>query len=192
MRYFANAGQILINFVFAALIGLVVLRVLLQCVRANFYNPICQFLYRVTNPVLMPLRRVIPAWRSLDLAGVLLAWLLTALKLALLFVLARQSFGVLGLAVMALADLGDFVLMLYFVLILFRVFLSFVSVDRANPLVPLIFLLTEPLLRPVRNVLPVMAGLDLSPIVAMLAIMLARVLVVEPVLDLGVRLAQGI
>ena len=72
MSYFADAGQILIRFVFGALITLVVLRVLLQMVRANFYNPICQFLYKATNPVLMPLRRVVPSWRNLDVAGVLI------------------------------------------------------------------------------------------------------------------------
>ncbi|HMM67014.1 MAG TPA: YggT family protein [Dokdonella sp.] len=72
MNYFANAGQILIEFAFGILVGLIVLRVLLQLVRANFHNPICQFLYKASNPILMPLRRFIPSWRRLDLAGVLL------------------------------------------------------------------------------------------------------------------------
>jgi len=192
MHYFASAGQILINFAFGALIALVVMRVLLQCVRANFYNPICQFLYKVSNPVLMPLRKIIPAWRNLDIAGVLLAWLLSAIKLALLYALAGQSLGIAGLVLMALADLVDFVLMLYFGLILVRVFLSFVTVERSNPIVPLIFQLTDPILRPIRRFIPPIAGLDLSPMIAMLAIMLARVLVVGPILDLGLRLAQAI
>jgi YggT family protein len=192
MHYFASAGQILINFAFGALIALVVMRVLLQCVRANFYNPICQFLYKVSNPVLMPLRKIIPAWRNLDIAGVLLAWLLSAIKLALLYALAGQSLGIAGLVLMALADLVDFVLMLYFGLILVRVFLSFVTVERSNPIVPLIFQLTDPILRPIRRFIPPIAGLDLSPMIAMLAIMLARVLIVGPILDLGLRLAQAI
>jgi YggT family protein len=192
MHYFASAGQILINFAFGALIALVVMRVLLQCVRANFYNPICQFLYKVSNPVLMPLRKIIPAWRNLDIAGVLLAWLLSAIKLALLYALAGQSLGIAGLVLMALADLVDFLLMLYFGLILVRVFLSFVTVERSNPIVPLIFQLTDPILRPIRRFIPPIAGLDLSPMIAMLAIMLARVLIVGPILDLGLRLAQAI
>nr|HPG94952.1 YggT family protein [Dokdonella sp.] len=85
MPYLANAAQILIEFVFGIVVGLVVLRVLLQLVRANFHNPICQFLYKATNPVLMPLRRIIPAWRRLDVAGVVLAWLLLLLKRVLIF-----------------------------------------------------------------------------------------------------------
>jgi len=192
MHYFASAGQILINVLFGALIALVVLRVLLQCVRANFYNPVCQFLYKVTNPVLMPLRKVIPAWRNLDIAGVLLAWLLTAIELALLYVVVGQRLGLVGLGVMALADLVDFVLMLYFGLILVRVFLSFVSVERSNPIVPLIVQLTDPVLKPLRRFIPAVAGLDLSPMAVMLAILLARVLIVAPLLDFGLHLAQAV
>jgi len=191
MHYFASAGQILINVLFGALIALVVLRVLLQCVRANFYNPVCQFLYKITNPVLMPLRKVIPAWRNLDVAGVLLAWLLTAIELGLLYFVVGQRLGLIGLGVMALADLVDFVLMLYFGLILVRVFLSFVSVERSNPIVPLIVQLTDPVLKPLRRYIPAVASLDLSPMAAMLIIMLARVLIVAPILDLGLHLAQG-
>lgn len=191
MNYLANAGQILINFAFGALIALLVLRILLQCVRANFYNPVCQFLYKLTNPVLMPLRKVIPAWRTVDIAGVVLAWLLSVLKLALLYALAGQSLGVAGLLVMALADLADFVLMLYLGLILVRVLLSFISLERSNPIVPLIYQLTEPVLRPIQRLLPPIAGLDLSPLVAWLIVMLARALIVTPVLDFGMRLAQA-
>ena len=191
MSYFANAGQILINFAFGALIALLVLRVLLQIVRANFYNPICQFLYKLTNPVLMPLRKVIPPWRNLDIAGVLLAWLLTAIKLALLYALAGQSLGILGLGVMALADLIDFVLMLYLGVILVYVLISFISVERSNPIVPLVYQLIEPLLRPLRRRLPTLGGIDFSPMLAWLVILLARVLVVGPILDFGLRLAQS-
>ena len=191
MSYLANAGQILINFAFGALIALVVLRVLLQCVRANFYNPVCQFLYKLTNPVLMPLRKIIPAWRNLDVAGTVLAWLLTAIKLALLYVLAGQGLGVAGLVVMAFADLVNFVLMLYLGLILVRVLLSWISLERSNPVVPLIFQLTEPVLKPLRRILPAIGGFDLSPIAAWLAVLLGQVLVVAPIMDFGMRLAQA-
>jgi YggT family protein len=191
MGYFANAGQIVIQFVFGALIALIVLRVLLQWVRANFYNPICQFLYKATNPVLMPLRKIIPAWRNLDIAGIVLAWLATALKLVLLYATVGQALGVLGLSVLALADLVDFVLLLYIVLVLVRVVLSFVGADSYHPVVPLVMQLTEPVLKPFRRMIPNVGGLDFSPMVVLLVITLARVLVAKPLLDLGLRLAQG-
>lgn len=191
MGYFANAGQIVIQFVFGALISLIVLRVLLQWVRANFYNPICQFLYKATNPVLMPLRKIIPAWRNLDIAGILLAWVVTVVKLVLLAATLGQSLGVTGLAVLAIADLVDFVLLLYFVLLLARVVISLVNADSYHPIVPLVVQLTEPVLKPVRRLLPNIAGLDFSPMVALLVIMLARVLVAKPLFDLGLSLSQG-
>jgi YggT family protein len=191
MGYFANAGQLLINFAFGVLVSLVVVRVLLQLVRANFYNPICQMLYKLTNPVLMPVHRLVPNWRNLDIAGVLLAWLLSAIKVALLYAMFGVGLRIAGLVVMALADLVDFVLLLYLALILVRVLLSFISVERSNPIVPLVIQLTEPLLRPIRRRVPAMGGLDFSPAIVMLAIALMRVLLVAPLSDIGKQLAQA-
>jgi YggT family protein len=191
MGYFANAGQLLINFAFGVLVSLVVVRVLLQLVRANFYNPICQMLYKLTNPVLMPVHRLVPNWRNLDIAGVLLAWLLSAIKVALLYAMFGVGLRIAGLVVMALADLVEFVLLLYLALILVRVLLSFISVERSNPIVPLVIQLTEPLLRPIRRRVPAMGGLDFSPAIVMLAIALMRVLLVAPLSDIGKQLAQA-
>lgn len=191
MSYIANALQIIIEFGFGILIALIVLRVLLQLVRANFYNPICQFLYKATNPLLIPFRRIIPAWRRVDLAAIVLAWLVTVLKLILLAAVVGRFLGLTGLAIMAVADLAGFVLMLYLGLILAQVLLSFIQIDRRHPLLPLIHQLTEPVLKPIRRRLPTIAGLDFSPLIAWLVILLARALLVQPLLDFGMRLALG-
>ncbi|MBL0163430.1 MAG: YggT family protein [Xanthomonadales bacterium] len=191
MPYLANAAQILIEFIFSILVGLVVLRVLLQLVRANFHNPICQFLYKVTNPVLMPLRKIIPAWRRLDIAGIVLAWLLLLLKRVLVFAMLTSVPSLAGLAVIALADLIGFTLIVVLMLIIVRVILSFVSNDSYHPVVPLVFQLTESILKPVRKRMPALGGLDLSPMIILLAIFLLQALVVAPLLDLGLRLGSG-
>jgi YggT family protein len=188
MLYLANAAQILIEFVFALVVGLIVLRVLLQLVRANFNNPICQFLYKASNPVLMPLRRIIPSWRRLDIAGVVLAWALLLLKRVLIFAMFGQLPTLAGLAVIALSDLIGFVLMTMLLLIIVRVILSFVGGDSYHPIVPLVYQLTEPVLKPVRTRMPALGGLDLSPMVVLLAIALLQALLVAPLFDLGVRL----
>lgn len=191
MGYFAQAAQILLDCLFGIAIFLLVLRVLLQAARANFYNPVCQFLYKTTNPVLMPLRKLIPGWRNIDIGALLLAWLLSAIKLALIYALFGQRLGLLGLALMAFADLLDFVLVLVIGIVFVRVLLSFISVERANPVVPLVYQITEPLLRPLRSKLPALGGFDFSPLVVTLAILLARVLIVAPLLDVGMHLAQA-
>ena len=191
MPYLANAAQILIEFIFSILVGLVVLRVLLQLVRANFHNPICQFLYKATNPVLIPLRKIIPAWRRLDIAGIVLAWLLLLLKRVLIFALVASVPSFAGLAVIAIADLIGFTLIIVLMLVIVRVILSFVSNDSYHPVVPLVFQLTEPILKPVRKRMPALGGLDLSPMIILLAIFLLQALVVAPLLDLGLRLGSG-
>ena len=190
MNYFANAGVILVEFVFGILILLVVLRVLLQLVRANFHNPIVQFLYKATNPLLMPLRRVIPGWRRLDVAGVLLAWLLFLVQASLVFALAGRMPSLPGLLLIALADMLGWLLVCLLVLVFVRVVLGFVGGDSRHPVVPLVFQLTEPVLAPVRRRLPTPGGIDLSPLLVFLAVALARALVVQPLFDFGLRVGQ--
>ena len=191
MHYLANAAQILIEFFFSIAVGVIVLRVLLQLVRANFHNPICQFLYRISNPVLMPLRKLIPAWRRLDIAGVVLAWALLLVKRALIFALTLGLPTFAGLAVIALADLIGFVLMVMLVLIIVRVIMSFVGSDSRHPVVPLIYQLTEPLLLPIRRRLSTAGGLDFSPVILMLAFALLQTLLVAPLLDFGLRIGMS-
>jgi YggT family protein len=190
MLYLANAAQILIEFVFALFVGVIVLRVFLQLVRANFNNPICQFLYKASNPVLMPLRRIIPSWRRLDIAGVVLAWALLLLKRVLIFAMFGQLPTLAGLAVIALSDLIGFVLMTMLILIIVRVILSFVGGDSYHPIIPLVYQLTEPVLKPVRTRMPALGGLDLSPMIVLLTIALLQALLVAPLFDLGLRLGQ--
>ncbi len=93
--------------------------------------------------------------------------------------------------ILGAAELLLFVLMLYFWLILIRVIISFVGQGNMHPMVPLIVQVTEPVLRPLRRVLPTPGGFDLSPLVASVAIYLARALLVAPLQDLGKLLAQA-
>jgi YggT family protein len=188
MPYIANAGQILIQFIFGVLIALVGLRVLLQLVHANFHNPICQFIYKSTNPVLMPLRRVIRPWRSLDVIGVLVCYLLAILKVVLMLALVGHSLGPVGLLVVGLAEMLDYLLLGYFWLIVVSVILSYVARDSYSPIVPLVYQLTEPVLKPIRRRLPSLGGFDFSALIASLAIYLARALLVQPLTDLGLYL----
>jgi YggT family protein len=189
--YFANAGAILVEVLFGLAVALFALRVLLQLVRANFHNPICQFFYKATNPILMPLRKVVPPLRRLDTAGTLIAWLIECLKVWLLAALGGVALNLGATLLLGFAELIGFLLMLYFWLILVRVILSFVAQNSYHPMVPLIVQLTEPVLGPIRRVLPAAGGFDLSPLVATLAIFLARALIVAPLHDLGAMLARG-
>ncbi|MEM6575596.1 MAG: YggT family protein, partial [Pseudomonadota bacterium] len=89
--YFGNAGVFLVNLVFGFFIAVLLLRVLLQLVRANFFNPVCQFLVKITNPVLMPLRRIIPNWGRVELSAILLAWVLKSLQTVIVLAILGSS-----------------------------------------------------------------------------------------------------
>nr|WP_211200170.1 YggT family protein [Rhodanobacter sp. B2A1Ga4] len=180
----------LLELAFDAAVTLLLLRVAAEACRADFHNPLSQFVYRTTNPVLAPIRRVLPNWRRINLAALLLAWLAMLLKFLLLFALHGTMPHPLGLIVLALAELLDFVLLCYLVLIFGWSLLSMFAVDRRHPLLQLAGSIVAPLLRPLRDRL-VVGQIDFAPMAVMIALLLARLLLAAPLLDLGTRLALG-
>lgn len=191
MSYLVNALSLLINLAFDLVVALLLLRVAAEACRADFNNPLSQFIYRYTNPVLAPIRRVLPNWRRINLAALLLAWLAMLLKRLLLFALLGVMPNLAGLAVLALAELLDFVLLCYLVLIFGWSLMSMFAADQRHPLLRLAGTLVAPLLRPLRGKLT--AGqIDFAPMAVMVAILLARLVIAAPLLDLGARLATGI
>ena len=191
MIYLINAFSMLIELAFDAVATLFIVRLLAEACRADFRNPLSQFVYRSTNPVLAPLRKLLPNWRRINLAALLVAWLAMLLKRLLLFALVGFAPQPLGLVVLSLADLLDFVLVFYLVLIFGWSLLSMFAVDRHQPLLRLVGVIVDPLLRPLQGKL-VVGMLDFSPMVVMIGLLLARVLIAAPLLDLGLRLAQGL
>jgi len=180
----------LINLVFGFLLLAVALRFLLAWVRADFYNPVSQFIVTVTNPLLRPLRRVIPGWAGVDWPALVL---LLALKLFEVAVLGLVAAGRLpapaGLVVFAVAELLNLFIYIFLFSILIQVVLSWVNPGAYNPVTVLLYRLTEPLLGPARRLLPPVAGLDFSPIAVIVALQLSIILVVRPLLRLGLSLS---
>lgn len=184
-QYLAAASVFLIDTFFNLYIVAVLLRFLMQWVRADFYNPIAQFLIKVTNPALRPLRRVIPGLAGVDLASVVL---LIALQMGDLFLSGLalgHRFTVQGLFVTAIAELLSTLLTLYFITILIEVILSWIGPGTYNPFVILVHQLNAPLLTPARRMIPSMGGFDFSPFVIVIVLQLLRILVVGPISDIG-------
>jgi len=148
----------------------ILLRLLLQWVRADFYNPLSQFLIKITNPVLVPARRLIPSIGKLDTASVVVMLLLELLQLVIINLLGKTEFGFQFLFLFAIQKLLIALLLTYFVLIIARVIVSWIANRSQHPLIPLIYQLTEPVLRPISKVLPPMGGIDLSPLFALIAL----------------------
>jgi YggT family protein len=188
--YLLNALALLIELAFDAVATLFVLRLAAEACRADFHNPLSQFVYRYTNPLLAPIRRVLPNWRRINLAALLVAWLVLLLKRLVLFALVGFVPRPVGLVVLSLAELLDFVLVFYLVLVFGWSLLSMFAVDHRQPLLRLVGSIVDPLLRPLRGRL-VVGMLDFAPAVVMIALLLARLLLAAPLFDLGARLAQG-
>lgn len=178
--YFTNPLVFLIQTLFGLYITIVVIRFLLQWVRADFYNPISQFVVQVTTPVLRPMRRVIPSVGGLDTASVVLAWGLKAVELMLMTLALGLDRNLLGALFWAIPALISLVFSLFLFAVLIRVLLSWVNPDPYNPGVALLNRITDPLLGPAQRLLPPIAGVDLSPMLVMLALVVLEMLVVPP------------
>jgi YggT family protein len=135
---------------------------------------------KATAPALRPLRRLIPGFAGIDVAALVLAWLLQSLELLLVVLLLGGGLVPLGAMVWAVPELLGLVINLFLFAILIQVVLSWVTPGGYNPAVSLIYGLTEPLLRPARRLLPPLSGLDLSPMLVMIGLVLLKMLLLPP------------
>jgi YggT family protein len=188
--YAANAAVFLIEILFGFYILAVMLRFLLQWVRADFRNPVSHFLIKITNPTLVPLRRFIPGWAGVDLAAIVLMFALKCVELVLVYLIKAGAIPkISGLLVLAAGQLLWTLTMVYLVSLLIQFVLSWLAPQGYNPVVALVHQLNEPLLRPARRLIPPLGGLDFSLMVVGIGLILVQMLVVHPILDLGAALA---
>lgn len=186
--YVGNAASFVIETVFSLYILIVMLRLLLQLVRADFYNPLSQAIVRITQPPLKLLRRIVPGYSGVDLASVVLLLALQMLELWLVLLMLGRDAALAGLVVLSVARLLQLLAYVFMFAILALVILSWIQPNAYNPLVAVLNAISAPLLRPARRMLPPMGGLDLSPIVVLLALGVVLRLLVAPLEDLGVSM----
>jgi len=171
-----NAVNFLVNTLFDLYIMIVLLRVWLQVARADFYNPFSQFVIKATQPIVAPLRKVIPAIGAWDTATILLALVVACLKVLVLMLMAGANIDPLIIGISGLFILISEVFKLLFWVLIIRAVLSWISKGH-NPIEAVMIQLTEPLLAPVRRFMPSMGGLDLSMLVVLLGLQFVEVLV---------------
>ncbi|WP_040939878.1 YggT family protein [Coxiella burnetii] len=190
MTAFTNPGIFLVGLIFDLYIIILMLRLLIQKLGASYYNPISQVVIRLTNIFVSPLQRIIPGFKGFDLAIVLLLVLLEFIQvLLLLWLRAGWLPKFSGLVIIVIATLGNKFLNLYFYAIILRVVMSWIASLQHNPIAEIIFLITEPLMRPIRRLIPSIAGFDFSPIVLLILLQLISILVFRPLIEFGTQLA---
>jgi YggT family protein len=183
--YFADAGLFLVDTVLGLYILIVLLRFLFQLVRVDFYNPLSQFIVKASNPPLARLHKLIPSLWGIDLGAIVLLLILVGLRLALTALMLGHTPRVSGVLILSIGELLKLTVYVIVFSIFVRALLSWVSSGTHNPMARLLGSFTEPLLAPARRLLPATGGLDLSPIIVFMVLMLGLKLIIQPLLDMG-------
>ncbi len=140
------------------------LRLWLPLLRADFRNPLAQGILRMTSPLVVPLRRLLPSIGRLDTSTVLVTVGIQYLTLLVLLMIRGQMADTISLLITTFIELVILSLNLFFFVILIKIILSWVAPHTHNPATALLSTLAEPVLRPFRRIIPPIGGLDISPI----------------------------
>ena len=183
--YIGNAATFLVSTVLGLYTLVILLRLLLQLVRADFYNPISQFIVKISNPPLRPLRKIIPGVFGIDSASIILTLGLKALELLIIISLNNGPITSSGIAVLTIAETLGLVINVFLFAIFIQVIISWVNPGTNSPFSSLLSSLTSLILRPTRRIIKPVGMLDLSPMAAIVFLYLLTMLIVAPLRDFG-------
>lgn len=185
-----SALSLIINVIFDAYIFILLLRLFLQKMGASWHNPITQAIIRLTNPAIKPLRRFVPGLGGFDLSIVLVALIVELLEWWVLMALKLGIFpGIGGTLIVSIGELLNKGINIFFFATLIAALMSWFPNLQRSALAEIVDLLSSPLTRLVRRFLPLMGGLDLSPIVILLGLQVLAILLVYPIIRFGMGLA---
>jgi len=186
MSYLMNAVNFLLSCVFYVAIGVFLMRFLLIAVGASFYEPFCRAIYTLTNPVITPLRRVVPSWRRFELASLLVAWLLMMFWHAVVTALFGGNW--LPLVFVSLVTVLNWIVWIELIAIFLFCILGFFPSVRYDSNFDLLRKIIEPVWGPFRRRIPPLGVLDMSCWVASIALILVQILIIAPLYDLAAHL----
>ncbi len=173
----ASAIVFIVNAVTSLYLLVLLLRFWMPWLRADFRNPLAQGILRLTSPIVIPVRRVVPSFGRLDTATVLVAFIIQYLSVLLLLLIMGQAAGIPVIALTAIVKLVVLSINLFVYAIFIRIILSWISQGSYNPATAIIATLTEPVLRPFRRLIPPLGGFDISPIFAIILLLAATIVV---------------
>ncbi|MCK5479932.1 MAG: YggT family protein [Gammaproteobacteria bacterium] len=176
-NYYTSPLEFLITTLFSLYILAVMLRFLLGAVRADFYNPISQFLVRITNPLLLPLRRIIPGIGKYDTASLVLLLILQLISLVVIVLLRGGDIAFINLLAAAVIKIILLMINVFIFAIFVQVILSWINPGTYNPVNALLNSLTSPVLGPIQRIIPPVSGMDLSPLFALIGLQVLKMLV---------------
>ncbi len=183
-NYLSDPIIFLLDTVFSFYILAVLIRFLLQWVGGDFYNPISQFLVKITHPILRILRRYIPAIGKVDTSSLVLLLVLQMISDSIILTLKGLSFSFAAVALLSFSQLISLLLNVFVFAIFARAILSWLSPGTFNAASNLLYSLTEPLLAICRRMVPDLGGIDLSPLIVLVGLQLTKMLIIPPLQEL--------
>jgi len=183
--YMTDPVIFLIDTVLSLYILAIILRFLFQWTRVDFYNPISQFLVKITHPPLKMLRRFIPSVGKIDTSSLVFALLLQMLSDFSILMLKGVMVSPAALLIMSCNQLLELLMNVFVFAIFARAILSWFDPGNYNPASSILQALTEPLLSLCRKIIPDLGGIDLSPLVALVILQLAKMMILPPLNQLA-------
>ncbi len=190
-----NALNFLITTIFDIYILVIAVRFLMQLTRADYHNPLSQFIVKVSNPLLLPLRRFVPGFAGTDIAALVLCFLLIFVKLTVFKAIGFADYiGGQGLnlaaanwfqiALLSAVSLVELFFNLFIYALVAQAILSWISTGGNNPAYGVLQSITSPVLTPLRRIIPPMGGLDLSALAGIIGLSFLKILIVQSLVQI--------
>lgn len=171
-----GALEFLITTLISLYCYIILARFVLQLVKADFYNPISQGVVKATNPLLIPLRKIIPGFGGLDWSALVLLYAFQLVLMAIILLLKGAGFPMGFILFGALLKTISLFFTFYIFVIFIQIILSWVAPQQYNPMTLLLHQISEPIIAPVRRFVPPMGGFDFSPLIVLLILNALRIL----------------
>ena len=186
MPYIQNAGALIIETIIGLVLYVVLLRFWMQWVRADFRNELGQFIIAVTNPVIVPLRRILPSIGMIDTATIVFAIGIAFAKIYAIYLIGHENLSYLKLFTRSIAELLNSCIDLFFIAIIISFIASWIAPHSYHPILNIARAIAEPMLAPARRLLPTLGGIDFSPMLVFLFLSVTRIIIVAPIYNLNV------
>ena len=183
-----NAGLFLVSTLFDLYLFVLMMRLILVAVRADFFNPFSQVIVKLTKFIVVPLRRFIPNFKNIETATLVLLIIIEMMKCFLIGLISEPNMNLPGLFVLACADILKSMVYIFIYAIILQAIMSWVN-QGYSPIAVLLAKITAPVMRPFRRVIPPIAAIDVSPIAALIVLQLLIILFISPLYAFGWQMA---
>ncbi|EKD70153.1 MAG: hypothetical protein ACD_46C00619G0008 [uncultured bacterium] len=179
----------LINIFFDLYLLVLMIRVLLAWANANYFDPITQFVVKLTDFIVKPVRRIIPNVRGIEVSTLVIILVLEIVKFLCISLLSTGMPSIIGLVLLSIADMFKLLIQCFFYGILLQAILSWVQPH--SPVNFLLYQVTSPVMRPFQRVIPPIGGIDISPIAALIFLQFIIIVLINPLMAMAIGIAFG-